>query len=114
MEQQPKKKPKMNALGYISIVVTFALMVFVKYKSIQDATVLERLLEGSLTYIFCLFGGGLLAVALLIGIYLVNLFLNAIYDTNDEAPSWDLVTHIAIVFAIVLYIVEITGVHIEI
>lgn len=114
MEQKPKKNKKMNALGYITIIITFALMVFVKYKSMQDGTALERLLEGALAYGICLFGGGLLALALFIGMYGVNLFFNAIYNTNDEAPSWDLFNHTAVVFAIVIYIVQITGVHITI
>ena len=107
-----KKNGKVSILGILAIVATLGLMVYVKYSANPDGTVTERLLDGLFTYVAVLFGSALLMLVFYIGMYVANLFYNAILDENNEPPKWDNAHLAHFVFFVVWYIIEITGKHI--
>ena len=109
-----KKDGKISILGILAIVATLGFMVYVKYSANPDGTVTERLLDGLLTYGAIFFGSALLMLALYIGMYLANLFFNAILDDNKEPPKFENAHLIQFVFFVVWYVIEITGWHITI
>ena len=98
----------MNILGYISIAVSIAIMVYSKFTH-TEGTVLERLLNGVLVYGVCVFGAALITLLLYLGMYAANLFTNAIYDDNNDPPAWDNSEHMMLVFFVVLYVSELAG-----
>ncbi len=109
MTEEPKKKNKMNFLGYLSIAVSLALMVFAKYQAFPDSSVFVRLLEGVLAYFGCFLGAGLITVILWLGMYCANLFLNNIFDKDEPAPSWDNAGLMLLVIFAILYVLQIIG-----
>lgn len=108
MSEKQAKKKKMNILGYISIAISAAIMIYSKFTHTEGA-VWERLLNGVWVYGLCFFGAGLITLAIYIGMYFANMFFNEIYDERNEPPAWDNADHMIFVFFVVLYVSDLAG-----